>query len=64
MGAQVEMMTEAQAKILDELRNGYVPKMTPSTPEELMQASADWKAGRIEGMSLEEVKAIADAFCS
>jgi len=63
MPTQTETLTEAQLKILEELRNGYVPRMTPSTPEELLKASADWKAGRLKTMSFEEVKAIADAFC-
>jgi len=63
MDTLVETMTETQAQILDELNDGYVPRTSPMTVEELMQASADRKAGRAKVVSLEEAKAIADAFC-
>jgi len=61
MSIQLATLTEAQAHVLEDLRNGFAPRLTPSTPEELMRAAADEDAGRSEGMSLEEVKAIADA---
>jgi hypothetical protein len=63
MVTQTEAMAEARAQMLDELRNGYAPRASPMTAEELAQASADRKAGRIGGMTPEEAKAAADAFC-
>ena len=61
MNTQVETLTESQTQILEEFKKGFVPRMTPSTPEELMQIAADLDAGRIKGMPFAEVKAIADA---
>jgi len=61
MNTQIETLTEAQAKVLEKFKKGFVPRMTPSTPEELMQTAADLEAGRIKAMPFAEVKAIADA---
>jgi hypothetical protein len=63
MITQTEAMTEAQAQMLDELRNGYAPRASPMTAEELAQASADRRAGRTKGTALEEANAVADTFC-
>jgi len=57
-------LTEAQEKILEELRNGYTPSFVPLTPEELMREAEEEDAGRGVSMTIEEVRAIADALRS
>jgi len=59
--AEAAVINAELQEAIDAVEAGYTFE-PPSTVEELLQASADLKAGRIKGVPWEEVKAAADAY--
>jgi hypothetical protein len=58
MSSQLDLTISEDLRQMNREAADYVPK--PVTVAELMQASADWEAGREKGFSEEEVWAALD----